>query len=83
MAVAAALISAASNLPLKNKSVFIGEVGLSGEMRLASQMEARLNEAFKLGFETAFIPRSNKNFACNIAQNSLSHIIDLRKIIFE
>jgi DNA repair protein RadA/Sms len=35
----------------------IGEVGLSGELRMVSQMPARLNEAAKLGFKTAIVPR--------------------------
>ena len=35
----------------------IGEVGLSGELRLVGQMPARLREAEKLGFKQAIVPR--------------------------
>jgi DNA repair protein RadA/Sms len=52
IAVAAALISAASNLAIDGKTVFIGEVGLSGELRQTTHMEQRLNEAYKLGFKS-------------------------------
>lgn len=54
LAVAAALISAASNTPLPKGSVFFGEVGLSGEVRKVSQTEARIKEATKLGFKEMY-----------------------------
>jgi len=54
LAVAAALISAASNTPLPKGSIFFGEVGLSGEVRKVSQTEARVKEASKLGFEQIY-----------------------------
>jgi len=38
-------------------SVLIGEIGLSGELRMVGQMPARLYEAAKLGFKTAIVPR--------------------------
>ncbi len=34
----------------------MGEVGLSGELRSVNQLDRRLNEAAKLGFERAIIP---------------------------
>ena len=36
----------------------IGEIGLSGEIRMVSQIEARLKEAEKLGFTKAIVPES-------------------------
>jgi len=57
LAVAAALVSAASGKPTDAGAVFFGEVGLSGEIRQVAQVEARLKEAAKLGFRSAFLPR--------------------------
>ena len=37
---------------------FVGEVGLSGELRAVSQLEARLKEAVKLGFKRCVIPKT-------------------------
>jgi DNA repair protein RadA/Sms len=37
--------------------VLVGEVGLSGELRAVSQLEARLKEARKLGFRRCIVPR--------------------------
>jgi DNA repair protein RadA/Sms len=57
LAIAAAIASSMKDIPLKADTVLIGEVGLSGELRWVSQMNARLREAAKLGFKTAIIPR--------------------------
>lgn len=57
LAVAAAIASSVRNLPVRAESVLIGEIGLSGELRMVSQMPARLREAAKLGFKTAIVPR--------------------------
>ena len=57
LAVAAAIASSVRNQPVRAETVLIGEVGLSGELRTVSQMPVRLNEAFKLGFKTAIVPR--------------------------
>lgn len=57
LAVAAALASAAADRPTDAAMVFFGEVGLSGEVRMVAQAEARLKEAAKLGFSAAALPR--------------------------
>jgi len=57
LAVAAALVSAASDRPTDPGMVYFGEVGLSGEVRQVSQPDSRLREAQKLGFTAATLPR--------------------------
>jgi DNA repair protein RadA/Sms len=57
LAIAAALVSAATDRPTDPGAVYFGEVGLSGEVRQVSQAEARLREAQKLGFTAATLPR--------------------------
>ncbi|EKE08890.1 MAG: hypothetical protein ACD_16C00239G0011 [uncultured bacterium] len=69
LAVAASLLSSLANTPLPRDAVFFGEVGLSGEIRPISQQEARLKEAFKLGFKSAFVPKSPK--PCSFGEMSL------------
>ncbi|SDB10320.1 DNA repair protein RadA/Sms [Belnapia rosea] len=57
LAVAAALVSAATDRPTDPETVYFGEVGLSGEVRQVAQAEARLREAQKLGFAASVLPR--------------------------
>ena len=56
LAVVMAIGSAAKGLQLKSNAVVFGEVGLSGEVRHVSQVEKRIAEAKKLGFEAAIGP---------------------------
>ncbi|MCB5271935.1 MAG: DNA repair protein RadA [Candidatus Cloacimonetes bacterium] len=55
LAILAAIISSLKDTPLPENSVFIGEVGLNGEVRPVSQLEARISEATKLGYENIFV----------------------------
>jgi DNA repair protein RadA/Sms len=57
LAVAAALVSAASDVPTDPEMVFFGEIGLSGEARQVAQADLRLKEAAKLGFLRAGCPK--------------------------
>ncbi len=57
LAVATAIASSVKDAPVRADTVLIGELGLSGELRMVGQMEARLREAAKLGFKTAIVPR--------------------------
>ena len=57
LAIAAAIVSSARSQPVRADAVLIGEIGLSGELRGANKINARLNEAAKLGFTFAVIPR--------------------------
>ena len=57
LAMAVALTSSYRDAPVRADTVVIGEVGLSGELRLVSQMPARLREAAKLGFQHAIVPK--------------------------
>jgi DNA repair protein RadA/Sms len=56
LAAAAALASSVRDQPVRADTVLIGEIGLSGELRMVGQMSARLREAAKLGFKTAIVP---------------------------
>ncbi|MDI3503099.1 MAG: hypothetical protein PWP64_35 [Candidatus Cloacimonadota bacterium] len=55
LAIIAAIISSLKDKPLPENSVFIGEVGLNGEVRPVSQLEARVSEATKLGYSKIYV----------------------------
>lgn len=57
LAVAAALISSQTGIPIPHDMVFFGEVGLAGEIRAVSQPDLRMKEAEKLGFTQAAYPK--------------------------
>ena len=57
LAVIAALCSSAGGRLLAEKCLFMGEVGLTGEVRPVAQLPLRLQEGARLGFSCAAVPR--------------------------
>ena len=55
LAMAVAVASSFHDAAVDPRSVFIGEVGLAGEVRAVQQLDKRLNEAARLGFSRAFV----------------------------
>lgn len=54
LAVAAALLSSLHNRPTPADALYLGEIGLGGEIRPVAGLERRLGEASRLGFQRAF-----------------------------
>jgi DNA repair protein RadA/Sms len=52
-----ALASSAWNKAVPPNAIFLGEVGLGGEMRRVGQVERRLQEAAQMGFTTAYLAK--------------------------
>jgi len=57
LAAALALASSYYDKPLPADMAFVGEIGLSGELRAAGQLVSRLREAEKMGFKRVIIPK--------------------------
>jgi DNA repair protein RadA/Sms len=82
LAVAAALLSALFDVPLDAKRVVLGELGLSGEVRLAARTDLRLKESAKLGFTSATLPQAKQEGVSNHAMqlHPISHIRELAEM---
>jgi len=59
MGVVAAVASSLREIPIHPRTVLFGEVGLSGEIRAVSQVDSRVKEAAKIGFERAILSKTN------------------------
>jgi DNA repair protein RadA/Sms len=59
LAIALSVASSLTDLPVEQGAIFLGEIGLSGEVRGCSQIEKRLKEAARLGFTAAIVPEKN------------------------
>lgn len=55
----AAMVSSFRDIPLDPASVYIGEVGLVGEVRSVPFIEQRVKEAVKFGYAKIYVPKSN------------------------
>lgn len=59
LAVAVALASSYKDKPTNPQECFIGEIGLTGEIRRVNRIEQRINEAAKLGFTKVYAPKNS------------------------
>lgn len=59
LAIAISIASSYWNKPTKIDDCFVGEIGLTGEIRRVTQIKERIIEANKLGFKRIFIPKNN------------------------
>ncbi len=81
LAVAAALISSATNSALPSKAVFFGEISLSGGIRPVAHAPLRLKEASKLGFDSAFTGRIGSSE--KTSEIKLTEFSDLSTLVSE
>jgi len=86
LAAAASIWSSYEEKAIPNNWVFLGELGLTGEVRKVSQLEIRINEAQKLGFKTIVVPKGSLTNAQKATKDSdlqikaLSCISELPKL---
>ncbi len=70
LGIATAVVSSFKNLMVTDGTVLIGELGLGGQLRPVGQMTQRLQEAVRLGFQRAVIPKGS-------GINATKHNLDL------
>ena len=59
LGICVAIATSQADVLLPSDMLFVGEVGLGGELRAVSQLEKRLSEAAKLGFTSAIVPKQS------------------------
>ncbi|CCI85204.1 DNA repair protein RadA [Lactobacillus pasteurii DSM 23907 = CRBIP 24.76] len=59
LAIMMSVASSYRNKEILPTDCFVGEVGLTGEIRRVNKIDSRVNEAAKIGFKRIFIPKHN------------------------
>lgn len=86
LAVVCALLSSYEDKALPANICFVGEVGLSGEIRAVNRIDQRIAEADKLGMDAIIIPKANakgldaKNY--NIKIKTANKVEDVYRMLF-
>jgi DNA repair protein RadA/Sms len=87
LAIAAAILSTDRNQAIAADALFLGEIGLTGEIRAITFPEIRIREAVKLGFKDFYLPHFNqKHFEDpallkNIRVHFLKSVHDLNSLM--
>ena len=76
-----AIASSLRDAPVDEKLTAVGEVGLTGEIRMVSNLEQRLAEIRRLGFEKCIIPRSGSEKLAAPEGLQLLRVRNLREAI--
>lgn len=85
LSVVAAIVSGYKNIEIPKNMVFIGEVGLTGEVRSVSNIQKRVSESIKMGFDEIILPRENsksigkcdaKIHAVKTVREALSYLVN-------
>jgi DNA repair protein RadA/Sms len=74
LAVAAALLSSVLNRPAPPDALFLGELGLGGEVRPVGGLERRLAEAARLGFTRVFVSGRTSSQVSGLTLVGLDHV---------
>ena len=77
LGISVSISSSFKNQVVEPETVIIGEVGLGGEIRAVPQIEKRIEEAAKLGFKKAVIPKHNYK---RLLQTSSLNLVPVDKV---
>ncbi|KAF0154835.1 MAG: DNA repair protein RadA/Sm [Syntrophaceae bacterium] len=81
LGVVAAMASSFLDRPVDARTVILGEVGLTGEVRAVSQMEVRVKEAARLGFSRCIVPKTSSAQLSKVANMEISAISSLKELL--
>ena len=81
LAAAAALLTSLSDAAAPERSVFFGEVSLSGAVRPVARIEQRLKEAARLGFVHAYVPEGSPSSVDGLTITPIKRLIQLVELL--
>jgi len=82
MALAASIVSAYRNKPVRWGTVFMGEIGLTGTLRHTAQASRRAAEAARMGFDRVVLPKSNAKDISDMEVCAAATLSDALSFIF-
>jgi DNA repair protein RadA/Sms len=81
LAVVSAMASSFLDRPVDARTVVLGEVGLTGEVRAISQIDIRVKEAARLGFNRCIVPKTNIASLTQTAKMEIRTITSLKELL--
>ncbi len=75
LGVAISILSSLNNVPPLENCSFVGELGLSGQVREANNLRAKIDEAIRLGIKNILVPKTS-----NEIKNSFQDLIQIKEI---
>ena len=83
LGVVCAILSSNFDLHIPSTICFIGEVGLSGEIRPVTRTEQRIGEAIKMGFKTIYISKYVKDISTKTSKAKLIKVSKVQEVMLQ
>ena len=83
LGVVCAILSSNFDLHIPSTICFIGEVGLSGEIRPVTRTEQRIAEAVKMGFKTIYISKYVKDISTKTSKAKLIKVSKVQEVMLQ
>jgi len=80
LGVAVAIASSALDQPLSSTLAFVGELGLTGEIRRVGFLDQRVQEAVRLGLKTVYVPKAEVQYTHPV--NQVEKLADVLSAVF-
>ena len=81
LGIVSAMASSFLDRPVDARTVILGEVGLTGEVRAVSQMDIRVKEASRLGFTRCIVPRTGAGLQAMASGMEICSISSLTELL--
>ena len=75
LGVAISILSSLKNIPPLASSSFIGELGLSGQVRKSNNLRTKIEEAVRLGIKNIVVPKLEEEL-----NNNFQNLINIKEI---
>ena len=75
LGVAISILSSLKNIPPLASSSFIGELGLSGQVRKSNNLRTKIEEAARLGIKNIVVPKLGEDL-----NNNFQNLINIKEI---
>ena len=75
LGVAISILSSLKNIPPLANSSFIGELGLSGQVRKSNNLRTKIEEAVRLGIKNIVVPKLDEEL-----NNNFQNLINIKEI---
>jgi len=75
LGVAISIVSSLKNVPPLDNSSYVGEIGLSGQLRQTNNLRSKIDEAIRLGYKNILVPKTK-----TLERNDFKEIINIQEI---
>ena len=82
LSVAISILSSLKNIPPIANSSFVGELGLSGQVRKSNNLRTKIEEATRLGIKTIVVPKLEENLSYNIKDSiNIKEVCNIKEAV--